>query len=100
MSVGYHVDDQKFAPNGWLTAADWDWTKLFPDLVTQAMAGTYKPAVSATSGSRMASSVSRPYGTHGDEGRAGQDRRGEDKDVGHGPVPGLHRPPIKDQAGR
>ncbi|HLF79785.1 MAG TPA: BMP family ABC transporter substrate-binding protein, partial [Dehalococcoidia bacterium] len=45
MSVGYHVDDQKFAPNGWLTAAIWDWTKLFPDLVTQAMNGTYKPAV-------------------------------------------------------
>ena len=45
MSVGYHVDDQKFAPNGWLTAAVWDWTKLFPDLVSQAVAGTYKPEV-------------------------------------------------------
>jgi basic membrane lipoprotein Med (substrate-binding protein (PBP1-ABC) superfamily) len=45
MSVGYHVDDQKFAPNGWLTASVWDWTKLFPDLVTQAINKTYKPAV-------------------------------------------------------
>jgi basic membrane lipoprotein Med (substrate-binding protein (PBP1-ABC) superfamily) len=45
MSVGYHVDDTKFAPNGWLTAAVWDWTKLFPDLVTQAINKTYKPAV-------------------------------------------------------
>jgi basic membrane lipoprotein Med (substrate-binding protein (PBP1-ABC) superfamily) len=45
MSVGYHVDDQKFAPKGWLTAAVWDWTKLFPNLVQQAIDGTYKPAV-------------------------------------------------------
>ncbi len=45
MSVGYHVDDQKFAPKGWLTAAIWDWTGLFPDLVQQALDGTYEPAV-------------------------------------------------------
>jgi len=45
MSVGYHVDDQKFAPKGWLTAAVWNWTGLFPDLVKQATDGTYKPAV-------------------------------------------------------
>ena len=45
MSVGYHVDDTKFAPNGWLTAAIWDWTGLFPKLVAEAKAGTYKPAV-------------------------------------------------------
>ena len=41
-SVGYHVDDSKLAPNGWLTAATWDWTKLFVDLVNQVRAGTYK----------------------------------------------------------
>lgn len=45
MSVGYHVDDQKFAPKGWLTAAVWDWTTLFPKLVQQAIDKTYKPAV-------------------------------------------------------
>jgi basic membrane protein A and related proteins len=45
MSVGYHVDDQKFAPNGWLTAAVWDWTKLFPDLVNQVLGKSYKPSV-------------------------------------------------------
>lgn len=45
MSVGYHVDDQKFAPKGWLTAAIWDWTGLFPDLVQQALDGTYEPEV-------------------------------------------------------
>jgi basic membrane protein A len=45
MSVGYHVDDQKFAPKGWLTAAVWDWTGLFPKLVQEAMNGTYKPSV-------------------------------------------------------
>lgn len=41
-SVGYHVDGSKFAPNGWLTASTWDWTKLFVDLVGQVRAGTYK----------------------------------------------------------
>ena len=45
MSVGYHVDDQKFAANGWLTAAVWDWTKLFPNLVTQVLERSYKPSV-------------------------------------------------------
>ena len=45
MSVGYHVDDQKFAPKGWLTAAVWDWTGLFPKLVQEAIDGTYKPSV-------------------------------------------------------
>jgi basic membrane lipoprotein Med (substrate-binding protein (PBP1-ABC) superfamily) len=45
MSVGYHVDDSKFAPKGWLTAAVWDWTKLFPQLVQAAIDGTYKPGV-------------------------------------------------------
>ena len=37
-SVGYHVDGSKFAPNGWITAADWDWTKLFVDLVNEVRA--------------------------------------------------------------
>jgi basic membrane protein A and related proteins len=41
-AVGYHVDGAKFAPNGWLTAATWDWTKLFVDLVSQVRGGTYK----------------------------------------------------------
>ena len=43
MTVGYHADASKFAPNGWITAPIWDWTKLFPDLVTQVRNGTYKP---------------------------------------------------------
>lgn len=42
LSVGYHVDDSKFAPNGWITAAEWDWTKLFVQLVNEVRGGTYK----------------------------------------------------------
>lgn len=41
-SVGYHVDGAKLAPNGWITAATWDWTKLFVDLVNQVRGGTYQ----------------------------------------------------------
>lgn len=41
-SVGYHVDGSKLAPNGWLTAATWDWTKLFVDLTNEVRGGTYK----------------------------------------------------------
>ena len=41
-AVGYHVDGSKFAPNGWITAATWDWTKLFVDLVNEVRSGTYK----------------------------------------------------------
>lgn len=41
-SVGYHVDGSKFAPNGWLTAATWNWGPLFVDLVNQVRGGTYK----------------------------------------------------------
>jgi basic membrane lipoprotein Med (substrate-binding protein (PBP1-ABC) superfamily) len=40
-TVGYHVDGSKFAPNGWLTAATWDWTKLFVQLVTEVREGKY-----------------------------------------------------------
>jgi basic membrane protein A len=43
MTVGYHADAGQFAPNGWITAPIWDWSKLFPDLVNQVRAGTYKP---------------------------------------------------------
>lgn len=45
LSVGYHVDDAQFAPDGWLTAAIWDWTDLFTDLVQQAIDGSYEPSV-------------------------------------------------------
>lgn len=44
MSVGYHVDDAKFAPEGWITAAVWDWTDLFVSLVEEVEAGTYEPS--------------------------------------------------------
>ena len=40
-SVGYHADDKDFAPNGWVTAAIWDWTELFPRLAKQVADGTY-----------------------------------------------------------
>ncbi|HWO93446.1 MAG TPA: BMP family ABC transporter substrate-binding protein [Dehalococcoidia bacterium] len=44
MSIGYHVDDAQFAPEGWITAAIWDWTGLFPELVEQVIDGSYEPS--------------------------------------------------------
>ena len=97
MSVGYHVDDQKFAPNGWLTAAVWDWTKLFPDLVTQAIGRYLQARGRSASASRTASSTWRPSARKVPKDVQDKIAAAKAKMAGDRPVPGLHRQPIKDQ---
>lgn len=41
-SVGYHADLNQFAPNGWLTGAEWDWGKLYTEITESASAGSWK----------------------------------------------------------
>jgi basic membrane protein A len=42
MSVGYHADASELAPNGWLTGAIWNWTKLYTEMATTAVEGKFK----------------------------------------------------------
>lgn len=40
--VGYHADDHKFAPHGWLTGGYWHWGPEMAKLVKEKKAGTWK----------------------------------------------------------
>src|ERR1700741_486741 len=37
---GYHADQSKLAPNGYLTGAEWSWLPVYTEQVKAAMAGT------------------------------------------------------------
>lgn len=41
-SIGYHTDMSAFAPKAHLTAAVWNWTDFYLDVVKQIRAGTWK----------------------------------------------------------
>jgi basic membrane protein A len=41
--VGYNTDMSEFAPNGWLTAAIWDWGPFYVTTTQQVLDGTWKP---------------------------------------------------------
>jgi simple sugar transport system substrate-binding protein/basic membrane protein A len=41
MTVGYHADASKLAPKGWITGSEWDWDKLYTDIVKTALAGQF-----------------------------------------------------------
>ncbi|HEX4025341.1 MAG TPA: BMP family ABC transporter substrate-binding protein [Steroidobacteraceae bacterium] len=40
--VGYHADDEKFAPHGWLTGGYWNWGPMMASFVEAAEAHTWK----------------------------------------------------------
>jgi basic membrane protein A len=41
--VGYNTDMSEFAPNGWLTAAIWDWGPYYLEVAEAVKAGTWVP---------------------------------------------------------
>lgn len=41
MTVGYHADAESLAPKGWLTGSEWDWSKLYADIVQTALDGKF-----------------------------------------------------------
>jgi basic membrane protein A len=41
MTIGYHADASSLAPKGWLTGSQWDWTKLYVDIVQTALDGKF-----------------------------------------------------------
>ena len=41
--VGYNTDMSEFAPNGWLTAAVWDWGPYYVSVAEAVTAGTWTP---------------------------------------------------------
>ena len=42
MSVGYHADLKKFAPNGWITGAKWNWGELYLKMARDTKSGSWK----------------------------------------------------------
>jgi basic membrane lipoprotein Med (substrate-binding protein (PBP1-ABC) superfamily) len=40
--IGYHFDDMKFDPQGWLTGGYWNWGPLMASVVKEVEAGTWK----------------------------------------------------------
>jgi basic membrane lipoprotein Med (substrate-binding protein (PBP1-ABC) superfamily) len=45
MTVGYHADVPKLAPKGWITGSEWDWDKLYTDIVKTTLAGEFAQPV-------------------------------------------------------
>jgi len=43
MSIGYHADASPIAPEGWITAAVWNWGPTYTKLAKQAIDGKFKP---------------------------------------------------------
>lgn len=41
MSVGYHADASSVAPNGWITAAIWNWGPLYTRMIQEVLDGTH-----------------------------------------------------------
>ncbi len=39
-TCGYHADQSKLAPKGYLTGAEWNWIKVYDDFASKAKAGT------------------------------------------------------------
>ena len=39
MVCGYHASQAELAPNGYLTGAEWNWEKVYPELVTKIKKG-------------------------------------------------------------
>ena len=44
-SVGVHLDGSKYAPKGYLTGAEWNWTKIYTDYVTWLRLGKTFPRI-------------------------------------------------------
>jgi basic membrane lipoprotein Med (substrate-binding protein (PBP1-ABC) superfamily) len=40
--VGYHADDEGFAPHGWLTGGYWNWGPIMANVLHQVQSGTWK----------------------------------------------------------
>jgi basic membrane protein A len=41
LTVGYHADASSLAPKGWIAGSQWDWSKLYTDIVKTALAGSF-----------------------------------------------------------
>jgi len=60
-SCGYHVDQSKLAPNGFLTGAEWNWSKVYLDYATMIAKGSQIPNL-IRGGFKEGLVKSSPYG--------------------------------------
>lgn len=60
-SCGYHADQSKLAPNGFLTGAEWNWSKVYLDYATMISKGTKIPNL-VRGGFKEGLVKSSPYG--------------------------------------
>ena len=96
-SCGYHVDQSRLAPKGFLTGAEWSWSKVYLDYATMISKGTKIPNL-IRGGFKEGLVKSSPYGkavtakarAHADEVRA-QFMKGDFV---------VYQGPIKDNTGK
>ena len=60
-SCGYHADQSRLAPNGFLTGAEWNWSKVYLDYATMISKGTKIPNL-IRGGFKEGLVKSSPYG--------------------------------------
>jgi len=41
LTVGYHADASKLAPQGWVAGSEWSWGKLYTSIVKTSLAGSF-----------------------------------------------------------
>ena len=96
-SCGYHVDQSKLAPKGFLTGAEWNWSKVYLDYATMISKGAKIPNL-VRGGFKEGLVKSSPYGkvvsakarAHADKVRA-QFMKGDFV---------VYKGPIKDNTGK
>lgn len=96
-SCGYHADQSKLAPKGFLTGAEWNWSKVYLDYATMISKGTKIPNL-VRGGFKEGLVKSSPYGkavsakakAHADKVRA-QFMKGDFV---------VYQGPIKDNTGK
>ena len=50
MVCGYHANQAKLAPKGYLTGAEWNWLTVYKTFVEEARAGKPQPETSCAAG--------------------------------------------------
>jgi simple sugar transport system substrate-binding protein len=96
-SSGYHVDQSKLAPKGYLTGAVWNWPKVYTDYVEWLRAGKSWPHM-IRGGLKEGIVLNVPYGPAvSDEARKRGDAA-KAKFMGEGFI--IYKGPMKDNTGK
>ena len=89
-ACGYHADQSKLAPKGYLTGAEWNWITVYKQFIADEQGG--KPLPNFVRGGLAEGFIKMsPYGPGPERGRTQERRCGEGRDH-EGRLLGLQRP--------